>query len=359
MNSTAHRAKALAEVASHFALLGSVSADEFLETVALELGHAEILDGFRPYGPHFSKAIPSSTILHIVSGNTPHAALQSLLRGLLLGAHNLVKLPNGGLPEVDRFVSLLPDDLRRQVVLSEELPDDWLRQARAWVVFGRDETISHFRALVGPDVLLEAHPHRVSLGLVFADPHGASARHAARDASLFDQRGCLSPHDFYVQGDARNYAATLAVEMARQEAINPRGPLTPSEAAEIHSLRTSLRFRAASDPRVQLWESDGNTAWTVIYEEDPAFTASCLNRVVYVKPLPADLPTALGPARTWVGAIGIWPATPDHAEIAATLTPSRICPLGTMQDPPWTWHQEGRQTLAPFVRWVDFESDLR
>lgn len=359
MNTTAQRAKALAAVARHFPLLGPVSTEDLLETVALELGHAEILDGFRPYGPHFSKAIPYPTILHIVSGNTPHAALQSLLRGLLLGVHNLVKLPTGGLPEVDRFVTLLPEELRRRVVLSEELPDDWLRHAKAWVVFGRDETISHFRAQAGPDVLLEAHPHRVSLGLVFADPGRTSARHAARDASLFDQQGCLSPHDFYVQEDARGYAAALVQEMARQETENPRRPLTPSEASEIHSLRSSLRFRAASDRRVQLWESEGGTAWTVIYEEDPAFRPSCLNRVVYVKPLPADLPAVLGPALPWVGAVGIWPATPDHAEIAATLSPSRICPLGTMQAPPWTWHQEGRQTLAPFVRWVDFESDLR
>jgi hypothetical protein len=45
--------------------------------------------------------------------------------------------------------------------------------------------------------------------------------------------------------------------------------------------------------------------------------------------------------------------------MAARLHPSRICPLGHMQNPPFSWHQEGRQTLAPLARWVDFEPNLR
>ena len=36
-------------------------------------------------------------ILHIISGNTPHAAYQSLLNGILLGAHNHLKLPSQSL----------------------------------------------------------------------------------------------------------------------------------------------------------------------------------------------------------------------------------------------------------------------
>src|SRR5471030_2978187 len=95
---TAERASALSLAAAHFPILGPCECEELLELIRLELGHGEILDGFRPYGSHFSKAAPRSPILHIVSGNTPHAALQTLLRGLLLGAHNFIKLPSAGLP---------------------------------------------------------------------------------------------------------------------------------------------------------------------------------------------------------------------------------------------------------------------
>jgi hypothetical protein len=204
----------------------------------------------------------------------------------------------------------------------------------------------------------EAHPHRVSLAIVFEDT-GDSASLAATDVARFNQKGCLSPHDIYVAGDAKSYAARLANALAQFERQDPRGEITVLEVAEIVDTRASYRFRSASDARVALWESEDSTAWTVIYEQDPWFASSCLKRLVFVKPLPGDLAGALGPALPWVAAIGIWPVTPENAKHAARLNPSRICPLGQMQSPPLSWHQEGRQTLAPLVRWVDFETNLR
>ena len=356
---TAERAAALARAAESFPLLGTVAAGDLVDVVRMELGHAEILDGFRPYASHFSRAIPKDPILHVISGNTAHAGLQSLIRGLLLGAMNFVKLPSTGLPEVEAFAGILPILLKERIVLRSDLPETWLREARAWIVFGTDKTIAHFRRQISYEVVFEPHPHRVSLGIVFDDSSGDSSPLAAADIARFDQKGCLSPHDIYVAGDARDYALRLAGALARYEQRDPRGAITTAEVAEIADIRANYRFRSANDPRVAIWESEDSTAWTVIYEEDPWFAASCLNRVAFVKPLAADLVSALGPALPWIAAVGIWPATPENAERVAVLKPSRICPLGQMQNPTFTWHQEGRQTLAPLVRWVDFEPNLR
>jgi hypothetical protein len=355
---TADRARALAEAAADFPLLGPVSPDDLLEVVRLELGHAEILDGFRPYGAHFSRVEPLGAILHVVSGNTPHAALQSLLRGLLLGARNLVKIPSDGLPEVEEFLSRLPAALRGAAEVRCELPDAWLREAAVVVVFGSDETVANFRQRVRPGVVFEPHPHRVSLEVVFEEAPDEVVAAIAGDVSRFAQKGCLSPHDVYVAGDARAFAVRLAEAMQKFEEREPRGPVTTLEAAEIADVRANYRFRAASDPRVALWESPGSSAWTVIFEDDPWFAASCLNRVVYVKPLPENLASALEPVLPWLAAVGLWPATPPYAETVASLRPSRICPAGRMQAPPLTWHQEGRQTLASMARWVDFEPNF-
>ncbi len=358
-SSTALRAAALAAAAEKFPLLGEMRAEDLLAGIALELGHAEILDGFRPYGGHLARAIAPRTILHIVSGNTPHAALQSLIRGLLLGSHNRVKLPSAGLPEVAAFVAELSEELAGRVELSPSLPDDWLRRAEAVVVFGDDETIAHFRARVPGTVPFQAHGHRVSLGVVFADPGCTSVGAAARDVSLYDQRGCLSPHDIYVAESpglqARTYAARMAEAMAAFQEHTPRQPLGLGEHAAIADLRASYAFRSANDPRVQLWASAGSTDWTVIYEEEPWFATSPLNRVVFVKPLPRDLGAALGPVSAWLGAIGIWPATAENAAHVVSLGAARICPLGRMQFPPATWHAEGLPNLASLVRWIDFE----
>jgi hypothetical protein len=364
MSATAQRARQIAEAAAGFAdLLGEVTEEKLLAYVAAELGHAGSLDAFQRHGAQFARAIAPRTILHVISANTPHAGLQSLLRGLLLGSHNLCKLPAGGLPALTAFCQALPAGLAQQVELSERLPEDWLDRADAMVVFGSDATLAEFRNRARPGQQFIGHGHRVSLGLILDDPGLCSLPEAARAVSLFDQRGCLSPHLLYVREPpaARAYAAGLAAEMARFAERHPPPPVTKAEAAGVHLLREDWRFRAANDPaRYGLWQSADSIAWTVLYDgAETAFTPSPLNRTVFVKPLPPDLAAALAGVREHVSAIGLWPATHAWAEWVASLDTgaSRICPLGALQLPPLTWHQDGGATLASLVRWVDFEPD--
>lgn len=358
MKGVRERASAIARAAEAFSgLLGRVTADDLIEVVRLELGDAEILDGFAPYGSHRAWVVVPPIILHVVSGNTPHGALQSLIRGLLLGSLNRIKLPSNGLPEVQAFVGTLPDGLRELVELTTDLPDAWIKEAGAVVVFGSDETVAGLRKRVPNGVPFQAHGHRVSFGIVLGDGEVAATL-AARDVSLFDQNGCLSPHDIYVAESAgqtaRGFAGRLAVEMDKFNAHTPRRKLGIGEAAAIVDLRASYAFRSAGDVRVQMWTSEGSTDWTVIFEEDSWFATSPGNRVIFVKPLPADLDATLAPVRPWLAAAGIWPATIDNADRVSGSGVSRICALGDMQFPPLTWHAEGFGNLASLITWVDF-----
>ena len=88
------------------------------------------------------------------------------------------------------------------------------------------------------------------------------------------------------------------------------------------------------------------------YDESPGFPRSPLNRFVFVKPLPADFVAELREVHPHLSCAGFWPATPAHAHKLAPLGVSRLCPLGQMQSPPWTWLQDGTPALAPLVRWV-------
>lgn len=357
---TAERAQAIAVAAEPFrALLGPTAAEDLVGWIRVELGHQSALEAWVPHGAARCRARAPGTILHVVSSNTPHAALQSLAGGLLLGSRNLVKLPRGGLLEVEEFVSRLVPELSALVESAEELPDAWMASADAAIVFGSDETIAALRARMPAGKIFIGHGHKASLGIVWDDPAFASCVGAACDASLFDQQGCLSPQVFYVReirpGFARDYAEHLASAMDRFNRTHPRGPLTIEEKAAIANLRAAYRFRAAGDLRVALWEGGGQMDWTVIYEEDAWFTASPLNRVIFVKPLPEDLPGAMGPASGHIGAVGLWPCTEELADRFAALQPSRFCAVGRLQDPPWTWHNGGVARLASLVKWVDFE----
>jgi hypothetical protein len=357
---TQERAEAVAQATEPFrALLGPTTKEDLLGWLRAELGNAEALDHWTNHGQAKARAIAPDTILHVVSGNTPHAALQSLAGGLLLGSINLVKLPRGGIIEVGEFIAALPEALRATIETDEELPSGWIARANAVIVYGSDETVAHFRSLVSPSQVFVGHGHKASLGLVWEDPAFASCEGAARDASLYDQQGCLSPQVFYVRetrpGFAREYAEHLASAMDRFNRTHPRGPLTTEEKAAIANLRAAYRFRAAGDLRVALWEGGANLDWTVVYEEDAWFPASPLNRVIFVKPLPAGLPSSIGPASEYIGAVGLFPCTEELADRFAALRPSRFCALGHMQEPPWTWHNGGVPRLTSLVKWVDFE----
>jgi len=352
-------AEALATAAREFPLLGEITAQNLLDVVKWELGNEEILDGFRPYADHQAMAAGPGAILHVISGNTPHAGLQSLIRGLLLKAHNFCKIPSAGLPEIGLFRDALPDALKARVDISQELAPRWLEQAGAVVVFGDDATVDHFRLLARPGQIFIPHGHMVSLGIVFDDGQYESVSHAARDASLYDQQGCLSPHLFYIaEGsglDVQHYAMLLSRGMEKFNSATPRSKITAPEAAAINALRSNYEFRAANGEDVHVWKSPG-TDWTVVYDHDPRFTPSPLNRVIFVKPLPRDPVETLAAVRPYLSTIAIWPALPGNAQRAALYGATRICRVGCMQAPRFTWHQDGGQNLAPLVRWIDFEN---
>ncbi len=369
-------AERIAVAAVKFPWLGEIGARDLLALVEAELGHGEILDRFciyhsfgqsktgKPAYLQFTRAIPPVSLLHIMAGNTPHAAIQSLIRGLLLGAHNFCKIPSAGLPEVAAFRDALPRPLCYEIEISTDLPKRWLDESEAVVAFGGDDTVAHFRKLVRPGQVFVAHGHRVSFAVIYDDPMYESPRLAARDVSLYDQQGCLSPHTIYVNEngriDAMTYAQRLAHAMADFNRHTPRRKLDADSAAMIANIRASYRFRAGNDSTVRVWHSDPGTDWTVIYEEDPSFGVSCLNRVVFVKPLPGSVSAAVFPVRHQLSAAGIYPASMEYGQLLARVTGlSRICPLGRMQFPPATWHQDGGQSLAPLVRWMDMECDQR
>lgn len=348
---TADRAEALARAAAHFPELSPPTARDLLDCVRLELGHEEILDGFQRYGGHLSVAVAPRTILHILSGNTPHAAFQTMLRGLLLGSHNLVKFPSGGLGKIEGFPALLPAGLASKLECSRQLEEDWPVRAEAWVVFGSDATVEEFRAKCPPQIPFQAHGHRVSIGVVLDDPGLESCALVARDVSLFEQQGCLSPQVIFVAGDVRLYAEALAFEMGRFASANPAPALPLAVQAEIAHARADWDFRASGDRGVKVWKGAG---WTVVHEGGDGFPGSPLHRFVFVKPLPEDLSSCLARMASHLGGLGIWPGTPADAMRFAGAGFSRICPIGRMQDTPFTWHADSRQNLASLVRWVDF-----
>jgi len=326
------------------------------------------------HGPEF--------LVHIAAGNIPNPVLMSIVLGLLTRSAQFVKCASGAafLPRL--FAHSLYDadpKLGTCLEIAEwhggkvDLETALFVEADCVTATGSDETLAAIHVRLPAKTRFIGYGHRVSFGFVdSAVLHGSSARqiisNAADDVVAWNQLGCLSPHVIYVESGGKvlpdQFAEMLADELERREQTEPRGELAVEHAAVIASRRAFYQVRAAAPAEgteTLMWHSRDSTAWTVIYETDPRFQLSCLNRFVYVKSVKGlhEMLQNAESVRDQVSTVGIAALERKADELAEQLARwgvTRVCPLGRMQNPPLTWRHDGRPALGDMVTWTDFET---
>lgn len=363
--------------------LGLFTRDTLKALVRAELGDLDILDGFRERRivPGRSRAFGPVLTTHVFSGNVPGLAAQSLIMATLLKSASFGKLASGEPIFAGVFArSLVELEPRLDGCFAVtwwpggEAPDleaIALGRAEAVIAYGGEEAVRAVGQRVAPVARFVGYGHKISFGLIGREAlvderraHQLAAR-AAYDCAKFDQQGCVSPHLFYVEEGGmvtpREWAAVLAAELARLGGNLPRGRLTTAEGAAVAAFRREADFRASLEPdAIALHAGDDEGGATVVYDTDPTFAATCLNRTVLVKPLPTAeaIVPLLAPVRAFLqtAALALEPARRDAlADALGAAGVTRICPVGKMPDPDAAWHHDGRFNLLDLVRWVDIE----
>jgi len=336
-------------------------------------------DGDGPSHTRKSRARGPHLIANIAGGCLPNPVWVDIILGVLARSAQFVKCASGAsfLPRVFLHSLHEKDPLVGACVEIAEwrggslpLEEALFAEADCVVATGSDQTLEALRPRIPTRTRFVAHGHRVSLAYVGrerleAAELGRTMEAVVEDLTAWDQLGCLSPHVVYVETGAAlspaEFAAKLSVALEDREGRTPRGMLPPEDAAAITTHRLAYSVRAAAALGTQIWQSKDSTAWTVVFEEDPAFRLSCLNRFALVKPaaeLDAFL-TALAPVEGSVSTIGLGVPQPRAAHFATALAhwgATRICPLGKMQSPPVFWRHDGRPPLGDLLTWTDFES---
>ncbi|MBI4544060.1 MAG: acyl-CoA reductase [Gemmatimonadetes bacterium] len=347
-----------------------------------ELGDAALLDGFRPrpHGRGAARALGPELAFHIFAGNVPGVAVTALIRCLLVKAAILGKTASGEplLPVL--FARALEDVAPRLAQClavtywpggAAEGEAEALRAADTVIVYGAADAVAAVRRQIAPPTSLVIHGPRFSFGVVgrtaLAEPAlGRVAAQAAAAVAAFDQQGCVSPHLLYVeqggQHSPEQFAARLALELGTLERELPRGRLSAAEAAQIHEIRATAEFRALAGQDIRIEASPG-TEYTVLYEADPNFAPSCLNRLVRVKPVAAaeEVVPLVRPYAAFLQTVGVAGLEPQQrqalAEQLGRLGASRVTGLAQMPWPPPEWHHDGHEPLRELVRWIDLEGD--
>jgi acyl-CoA reductase-like NAD-dependent aldehyde dehydrogenase len=333
----------------------------------------------------------------LMPGNVPGAGIHEVCAALLAGAGLIIKSASSEplffanfmrtLAEVDATVAA------RVAVVNFGRGDDaamrelWAACDGGVVAYGDDASIAALSAAAAACAsrrTLAGFGSRLSGALVVpgASPSAAAsaADGLARDVTLFEQRGCLSPHHVFVVGDAgeaRGFAARLARALERLARRLPAPARLPLDAAAaIRALRERARWRAlagrlasARGHDVALWEGErvipapGETpgagmtesmtkfmTWTVIYDGTADFSAAPGYRTVFVSALKSgdELGERLGAAagRLEAFALSAPPDVRDRLDAGLRrLGVTYVGEPGRMQSPPLDWLHGGGAML--------------
>ena len=338
-----------------------------------------VLDGFRR-GPGGSRvrALGHRLVVQLGAGNVAGVSVGGVVRALLTRSPVLLKpgLYDAVLPVLfARALAECDPELANALAVlywpggSEAAEAEVLARAGLVVVYGGADTVEAVRARLSATTPLVAYSHRVSVALVGREALAGgraerTARAAARAVAAFDQRGCVSPHLFWVEeGGAltpSRWAARLATALADIETDLPAGPAPADTASLVQQLRGTWELKQAAGGGARVHRPPG-VEWTVVYDPDPAFAPSCLGRFAWVKPVPdlGAVPTLLAGARPFLQTAAMCGAggrAPALAEQLGGAGISRVTTLERMAWPPAWWHHDGGDPLRALTRWVDWEA---
>ncbi len=327
------------------------------------------------------RAMPKGVVLHVGAGNVFLGILDSLVIGFLTKNVNIIKLSSSGSNFINLFMDALKEVDEKGILSkcavivnwkggSQGLEEAALRNVNAVFVWGGYDAVQSYRRIAPIDVRVEGFGPKTSVGVVFEsciEYEGMAnvARRAATDASLWDQAACSSLHTLYLIAPAKRHkelAASFLKEAKKHFAQLakdlPQGRLSPDEQVEITRARELARVDAALG-NASYESSAPKTDWTIIYEADPVYRVSPLNRVLYVKTVESieEVKKLLMPMRGYIQTVGVGGSI-ERKKVLETLAPAgiaRVVKLGKMLEEANGSPHDGIFPMMSLVNWVPIE----
>ena len=325
-------------------LFKEITAEKLLQLLKAELGDPRVLDEFRPdrSGKRWVRAHGPKLILHIFAGNVPNPAILSFIFGMLLKSRNIGKVSSEDPGFLDIYLkslkkinsklagtNLLIDPKNRTAVTK------WMKEAGLVVAYGSDETLSALKSQTPPATPFIGYGHRLSLALYTREAMKrkkapALARRTAFDVWMMDQRGCLSPVFLYVEKG---------------------GEVSPAEFSILISKELDRIVRSDKQGKAPLRDAAARMA-----RED----LRKIKQISFVRSFHTlkEAYQAIACFEGHLQAVALEAAPGRRQKIAEELSrlgANRICRAGQMQNPPLTWHHDGRPNLVSWVTWSDLE----
>ena len=282
-----------------------------ISTIGLR-GNRQYIDNFLPLNgsrKQFLKANQRGLVSHWLAGNVQVLGMFALIQSILTKNVNLLKISSkdegvfAGLLKAFEGVSYTTkggysiegDKLLETIAIiyfshgDKEVGELMSKSANVRIAWGGREAVETVASypsmfdtediIFGPKISFSAISQEV---LNTERKAKKLARKVAVDSSVFDQTGCASPHNLYIErgGEVspREFCKLLAEGMKKSAIQIPKGADSVEQISAIHSIRGLYDFKG------EVWASEDST-WTVLYSEDKNLNPPVYSRVIMVHPV--------------------------------------------------------------------------
>lgn len=339
-----------------------------------ELGGADAIDGWREITtvsgrPARIRAYPPR-IVHVLAGNGPGAAAQSLVRGALVKGVHLFKMPSNDLFSASAVLRILASVAPDHPVTKSFCAVYWRggdtkveslifrpQYFDKLVAWGGDAAIRSAVKYLGPGFELISFDPKTSISMIGREAFESEAHldcaadAAADDATILNQQACVSSRIQFVEGDIEDvdrYCAKLYARLGEERAFSSAEPwpIPPNIRDEIEGIRMIEEF-------YRVW-GDFNGKGMVIRSDEPVdfYPDGKVVNVVRVD----NLADAVRHVNVATQTVGVFPAyrKADLRNKIASAGAQRVVTLGAAP-PELGLPHDGFYPLQRFVRWVNDE----
>ena len=339
-----------------------------------EIGGKDLLDGWRevttPSGRSARVRAFPCRLLHVIAGNSPGVAANTVIRGALTKGAHLLKLPSNELFSAPAILAALSEAAPGHPVArsfsaaywrgGDEAVEGLLFRPQYFdkiVAWGGESTIKGALKYVGPGLELVAFDPKTSISLIgreaFASEAAleAAAEAGAHDATIMNQEACTASRFQFIEGSIEQidrYCERLQAKLgrARRSASAEPRPIARSLRDEIDGLRDLEDY-------YRVW--GGYEGRGLVIRSDEAVDFYPEGKVVNVVAV-ERLEDALRHVNVATQTVGVYPPQRKAAlrDLLASAGAQRIVSLGCATPEAGLPH-DGFYPLHRFVRWVNDE----
>lgn len=341
-------------------------------------GNIGYADGFQPFADsdsHLMMANPKGLVCHWMAGNVQILGMFALVQAIITKNVNLIKVAakDGGVfsslmkafeevevrrsdgsvlkgKDVAATVAVVYFD-RKSVALAEKM--SMAADVRiAWGGKEAVETVAAYPSKIDSETVIFGP--KLSMAVIgkesLESEHEAKklARRLSVDVSVFDQYGCASPHNLYIENGGavspERFCELLAETFPKTEIQIPKGSMDDATVSAVHSIRGVYDFKG------KVYGSP-SMSWSVLLDPDLTLCSPVYSRVLFVHPVDSIM-EAIPLIEPHIQSVGIeadLEKAKKFAVEACGMGVSRLPKIGRMLNFEMPW--DGMFLIDRLVRW--------